>query len=84
MGMRKQYENLYLEPGDLTRLRDVRVMSVLAESGNPSMNLVDASRHLIAELEFLFELRQKYQIPPEDGVGFSLVDGMVVEIEDEI
>jgi hypothetical protein len=84
VGTRKQYEGLWLHPDDLDLLRRVRARSIVAESGNPAMTVEEAQQAQVDEAVTLASLRQKYDIPPEEAVAFSMLDGMVMETDEEV
>jgi hypothetical protein len=84
LSARKQYEDMWLSREDLQRLRDARTMSEVAQSGNPAISPDDAQRFLIEDVAMLEYLREKYDIPPDESVGFSLIDGMILDLDEEL
>ena len=83
MAERKHFDDLWLSKEDLEHFRNVRALATLAEAGHPGINEEAARRYIVADMEILAQFRQKYDIPYDESVGFSLIDGMILDMEDE-
>lgn len=82
MANRKLYDDAFIEHADLCRLRQCRSLASVAESGNSNMSVEEAATAFHNDMSMLAELRKKYQIPVDESVGFSLLDGAIIDTEE--
>ena len=83
MAERKHFDDLWLSKEDLEHFRNVRALATLAEAGHPGLEVGEAQRYIVSDMAILDEFRKKYDIPYDESVGFSLIDGMILDMEDE-
>lgn len=72
-----------LSNADLVTLRAVRLRASVANSGNSNMSVDEAMEAFDADIRLIAELRERYEIPEDESVGFSLIDGAIIDVDEE-
>jgi hypothetical protein len=74
----------YVSEGDLQRIRFSFARCRVADSGNPNMGVEEAVETFLEDYELERELRKKYDFEEDESLRYSLVDGAILEADEEV